>query len=135
MFATIVVANDGSDGGFKALELACELAKKHRSALHMISVEEMPTFPASIDEVIELQALEDHKYHDVVAQARKIARATPKSSQTSTRPVWPTPGASPFPSSLADRQRSGAPRARHSAALPTEHDRSRKKEGPPWSTS
>ena len=32
MFATIVVANDGSDGGFKALELACELAKKHRSA-------------------------------------------------------------------------------------------------------
>ena len=75
MFGTIVVANDGSDGGFKALELACDLAKKHLSALHMISVEEMPSFPASIDEVIELQALEDHKYHDVVAQARKIARA------------------------------------------------------------
>jgi nucleotide-binding universal stress UspA family protein len=75
MFGTIVVANDGSDGGFKALELGCELAKRHRSALHMISVEEMPTFPTSIDEVIEIQQLEDHKFHEVLAQARKIARA------------------------------------------------------------
>jgi nucleotide-binding universal stress UspA family protein len=75
MFGTIVVANDGSDGGFKALELACELVKRHRSTLYMISVEEMPTFPTSIDEVIEIQALEDHKFHEVLARARKIARA------------------------------------------------------------
>jgi nucleotide-binding universal stress UspA family protein len=75
MFGTIVVANDGSDGGFKALELGCELAKRERTSLHMISVEEIPTFPASIDEVIEIQALEDHKFHDVLAKARKIARA------------------------------------------------------------
>jgi len=75
MFATIVVANDGSDGGFKALALGCELAKRHRAALHMISVEEMPSFPTSIDEVIEIQALEDHKFHAVLAKARKIARA------------------------------------------------------------
>ena len=75
MFATIVVANDGSDGGFKALALGCELAKRHRAALYMISVEEMPSFPTSIDEVIEIQALEDHKFHAVLAKARKIARA------------------------------------------------------------
>ncbi len=75
MFGTIVVANDGSEGGFKALELACELAKRHRAALHMISVEEMPTFPTSIDEILEIQQLEDHKFHDVLMRARKVARA------------------------------------------------------------
>jgi len=75
MFGTIVVANDGSEGGFKALELACELAKRHRAALHMISVEEMPTFPTSIDEILEIQQLEDHKFHDVLTRARKVARA------------------------------------------------------------
>jgi len=75
MFGTIVVANDGSDGGFKALELGCELVKRHRAALYMISVEEMPTFPASVDEVIEIQALEDHKFHEVLAKARRVARA------------------------------------------------------------
>ncbi len=75
MFGTIVVANDGSEGGFKALELACELAKRHRAALHMISVEEMPTFPTSIDEIVEIQQLEDHKFHDVLMRARKVARA------------------------------------------------------------
>jgi hypothetical protein len=43
----IVVANDGSEGGFKALALGCDLAKRCGAALHMISVEELPDFPAS----------------------------------------------------------------------------------------
>ena len=74
MFKRIVVANDGSEGGLKALSLACDLAKQHRSTLHMISVEELPDFPASIDEVIETKEAENHKFHDVLERARKIAK-------------------------------------------------------------
>ena len=74
MFKRIVIANDGSDGGFRALSLACDLAKVHRARLHMISVEELPNIPASIDEVIETKAEENHKFHDVLARARVIAK-------------------------------------------------------------
>ena len=76
MFARIVVANDGSEGGFKALSMACDLAKRCGAALHMISVEELPDFPASIDEIIEIKDAENHKYHDVLERARGIAKAS-----------------------------------------------------------
>jgi nucleotide-binding universal stress UspA family protein len=76
VFTRIVVANDGSEGGFKALAMACELAKREGAALHMISVEELPDFPASIDEIVEIQDAENHKYHDVLERARAIARAS-----------------------------------------------------------
>lgn len=75
MFKRIAVANDGSEGGRKALEFACDLAKLHHSTLHMISVEELPDFPASIDEVVETKAQENHKFHDLLDQARKLAKA------------------------------------------------------------
>ena len=76
MFARIVVANDGSEGGFKALAMACNLAKRDGAALHMISVEELPDFPASIDEFVEAKDTENHKYHDVLERAREIAKAS-----------------------------------------------------------
>ena len=76
MFTRIVVANDGSEGGFKALAMACDLAKRCGAALHMISVEELPDFPASIDEIIEIKDAENHKYHDVLERARGIAKAS-----------------------------------------------------------
>jgi nucleotide-binding universal stress UspA family protein len=75
VFKRIVVANDGSDGGFRALALACDLAKQHRAKLHMISVEELPNVPASIDEVVEAKAEENHKYHDVLLRAKAVAGA------------------------------------------------------------
>jgi nucleotide-binding universal stress UspA family protein len=74
MFKRIVIANDGSKGGFSALALACDLAKKHRATLFMVSVEELPNVPASIDEVIETKAEENHKYHDVLARARTVGK-------------------------------------------------------------
>ena len=75
MFKLIAIANDGSGGGRKALALACDLAKAHHAALHMISVEELPDFPASIDEVIETKEAENHKFHAVLETARKLAEA------------------------------------------------------------
>ena len=70
MFTRIVVANDGSEGGFKALAMGCEFAKRDGAALHMISVEELPDFPASIDEIVEIKDAENHKYHNVLESAR-----------------------------------------------------------------
>jgi len=76
VFTRIVVANDGSEGGFKALAMGCELAKRDGASLHMISVEELPDFPASIGEIIETKDAENHKYHDVLERARGIAKAS-----------------------------------------------------------
>ena len=75
MFKHIIVANDGSEGGFSALTMACDLAKLHRSKLHMISVEVLPDFPASIDEIVEVKDAENHRFHAVVARALAIAKA------------------------------------------------------------
>ena len=72
----IVVANDGSEGGFRALAMGCDLAKRCGAALHMISVEELPDFPASIDEVVEIKDADNQKYHDVIERARGIAKAS-----------------------------------------------------------
>ncbi len=74
MFKRIVVANDGSEGGLKALSLACDLAKRHGASLHMISVEELPNIPASIDEIVETKSEENHKFHDALAKARALAK-------------------------------------------------------------
>jgi nucleotide-binding universal stress UspA family protein len=35
MFKRIVVANDGSEGGYRALAVACDLARIHRARLSM----------------------------------------------------------------------------------------------------
>jgi nucleotide-binding universal stress UspA family protein len=75
VFKRIVVANDGSDGGFRALAMACDLAKHHKAKLHMISVEELPNFPASIDEIVETKTEENHKFHDVLERSRAVAKA------------------------------------------------------------
>src|SRR6266852_8560957 len=74
MFKHIVVANDGSKGGFKAFAIACDLAKRHGARLHMISVEELPDFPASIDEIVEEKESENHRFHKVLEEARRIAK-------------------------------------------------------------
>ena len=75
MFTLIVVANDGSEGGFRALGMACDLANRYSAALHMISVEELPNFPASIDEIVEIKEDENHKFHDVLERGRAMAKA------------------------------------------------------------
>jgi len=74
VFKRIVIANDGSDGAFRAFDMACDLAKAHRSKLSMISVEQLPNIPASIDEIVETKAEENHKFHDMLARVRDRAK-------------------------------------------------------------
>jgi nucleotide-binding universal stress UspA family protein len=75
MFDKVLIANDGSEGGARALSAAITLAHKHGSELHMISVEELPRFPASVDEVVEEKNEANRRYETVIAQAKAQARA------------------------------------------------------------
>ena len=75
MFTKILHANDGSDRAFKALHAALDLAQRSGSQLHMICVEEMPNFPATIDEIVEEKAEADQRYGSAVRRARELAQA------------------------------------------------------------
>lgn len=74
MPSKILIANDGSDGAFKALGFALSLAKAFAADLHMICIEELPLMPVSIDEVIEERDEFDHRYREVMARAASLAR-------------------------------------------------------------
>jgi nucleotide-binding universal stress UspA family protein len=75
MYRKIVAASDGSEGAARALSVAIRLAKTHGAELHMISVEELPQFPASVDEVVEEKSEANHYYAAVVARAKAQAQA------------------------------------------------------------
>ena len=75
MFHKILIANDGSEGAARALSAAIKLSKLHDAGLHMISVEELPAFPASIDEVIEEKQEANHVYEAVTSRAIAQAQA------------------------------------------------------------
>ncbi|AZO71224.1 universal stress protein [Mesorhizobium sp. M1D.F.Ca.ET.043.01.1.1] len=75
MYGNILIANDGSDGAAKALAVALKLAHRLKAKLAMISVEEMPRMPATIDEVVEDRLDEDQRYQKVIAQAQFQAKA------------------------------------------------------------
>jgi len=75
MFDKILIANDGSEGAARALTAAIKLAKTHDAELHMICVEEMPRFPASIDEVIEEKEEANHLFDGVTRRAMGQAQA------------------------------------------------------------
>ena len=73
MFEQIVIANDGSDGAFKALSFALDLAHLHRAHLHMVSVAELPDIPASIDEVEKERAEAELRFKPMIERAQTLA--------------------------------------------------------------
>jgi nucleotide-binding universal stress UspA family protein len=75
MFRKILIANDGSEGAARALSAAIKLAKEQDADLHMISVEELPRFPASVDELIEEKSEANHVYEAVISRAMAQAQA------------------------------------------------------------
>jgi nucleotide-binding universal stress UspA family protein len=74
MFRKILVGNDGSEGAFRALAAAIDLAKRGGTELHMISVEQLPQFPATIDEVAEEKDTANQHFAKVVDRARELAK-------------------------------------------------------------
>jgi nucleotide-binding universal stress UspA family protein len=76
MYSKILAANDGSPGGVKALAAAIEMARKISAELHMVTVEELPRFPASIDEVAEEKDEANHRFAPIIAAAKAQASAS-----------------------------------------------------------
>jgi nucleotide-binding universal stress UspA family protein len=75
MYKKILLANDGSSGGLRALSAALALASEQGAALHMVTVEELPRFPASIDEVEEEKSEANHRLAPMLEAVRAQAQA------------------------------------------------------------
>jgi nucleotide-binding universal stress UspA family protein len=82
MYSQILVANDGSPGGQKALSGAIELARKLSAELHMVTVEELPRFPASIDEIAEEKDEANHRFARVIDAAKAEAKGAGAAIET-----------------------------------------------------
>jgi nucleotide-binding universal stress UspA family protein len=75
VFKKILHANDGSENAFEALAVALNLAKENRSELHMVSVEEIPYLPETMEEVREDVGADARRFHAVLTRARAMAGA------------------------------------------------------------
>ena len=73
MYKKILHGLDGSDGSFKALAEAIQLAKLYGAELHTISVEELPHYPGTIGEVIEEKGVANGEFGTAVKKARDMA--------------------------------------------------------------
>jgi nucleotide-binding universal stress UspA family protein len=69
MYRKLLIANDGSEGAQKALSTAIHLAKRFRARLHMLSVEELPRFPTTMDEIVEEEQEASRIFEQVIAKA------------------------------------------------------------------
>jgi len=67
------VGLDGSEGSFKALREALDLAKLSGAELHTISVEEMPRAPEVVGEYLEEKEAANGFYREAIARAKSMA--------------------------------------------------------------
>lgn len=75
MIRKMLVANDGSKGGERALSAAVDLARRLELPLDMVCVEELPRFPASIDEIVEEEMEDAHRFASVIQRAKALAKS------------------------------------------------------------
>lgn len=86
MYSKILVANDGSAGGKKAFTAGIELAQKISAELHMVIVEELPRFPATIDEIAEEKDEANHRFAPLIDAAKAQAEAAGLTIETHLLP-------------------------------------------------
>jgi nucleotide-binding universal stress UspA family protein len=86
MYSKILVANDGSAGGQKAFTAAIELAQKISAELHMVIVEELPRFPATIDEIAEEKDEANHRFAPLIDAAKAQAEVAGLTIETRLLP-------------------------------------------------
>ncbi len=73
MHSKILHAQDGSEGAFKALAEAIDIAKRYNAELHTISVEEVPHYAETIGEVIEEKDWREHRYQEAIQKSLQMA--------------------------------------------------------------
>lgn len=75
MFNKILVANDGSEGAKKAVQVAVDVAKRYQADLHQLSVEEhLPHYAATVGEVVEAKQEAAQYFRKVIREAELLAR-------------------------------------------------------------
>jgi len=82
MFKKILHANDGSEGAFKALSMALEIAQQSKAELHSISVEEISQFHETIEDVKEEKGAADRRFRSVTKRAHRLVAASKVPLQT-----------------------------------------------------
>jgi len=75
MHKKILHGLDGSEGSFKALQEALDLARVYGAELHTVSVEEVPHYAETIGEFVEEKDALNGKYKDALTKARAMAEA------------------------------------------------------------
>jgi nucleotide-binding universal stress UspA family protein len=75
MFKQILHANDGSEGAFRALSVALDLARQSKAQLHSVSVEEITQFPELIEEIRAEKGAADRRFRNITKRAHKLAAA------------------------------------------------------------
>jgi nucleotide-binding universal stress UspA family protein len=74
MLRKILVANDGSAGARRAVEMAADLAGHYQAELHSITVEEdLPRYAATIDEVDAVREQKERFFAQVKAETEQLA--------------------------------------------------------------
>jgi len=73
MFKKILHANDGSEGAFRALAVAVDMARESKAELHSVSVEEISQFPEMIEDVKAEKGAADRRFRNVMKRAHKLA--------------------------------------------------------------
>ena len=82
MFSKMLVANDGSDNAFRALQVACDLGALAGAELHLIVVEEVPEVVETIAEVKEVKSVEDRQARAIIKRSELIAGRASVAIQT-----------------------------------------------------
>jgi nucleotide-binding universal stress UspA family protein len=69
MYRRIAVGFDGSQGARRALEVAVNLARSAKAELFLVSIEELPRYPAAIDEVDDEQRSAERFFKEIQDEA------------------------------------------------------------------
>jgi nucleotide-binding universal stress UspA family protein len=69
MYRRIAVGFDGSPGSRRALEAAVSLARTAKAELFLVSIEELPRYPAAIDEVDDEQRASEKFFQEIQDEA------------------------------------------------------------------
>ena len=85
------MANDGSDGAFKALTTAFKLALQADAELHMLCVAEVSYFPGIIAEVEVERERADRRFAPMIERAKKLAALRGLTLECHLLPGHPVP--------------------------------------------
>jgi nucleotide-binding universal stress UspA family protein len=69
MYRRIVVGVDGSEGSRRAVDAAIALARTAKAEVFLVSIEELPRYPAAVDEIDDEQRSAEKFYREAQDEA------------------------------------------------------------------